>query len=106
MTFKTMNIWIYVFCTLFVYVTAATIAVFVEDLGRVFEIFAAISKTAINFIWPGLFYYVAQKRYGDHTTNEFGRKWDIATSFILIIAGVLVFSLVLSINLIDLSHGK
>lgn len=97
-----MNIWIYALSTLFVYVSAATIAIFVEELGRVFEIFAAVSKTSINFIWPGLFYLVAQKKFGDHTTNELGRKIDIVTSCILIGAGVMVFSLVLTTNLIDI----
>ena len=102
LSFRTMNIYVYIAGTLFVYCGAATIAVFVEDLGPVFEIFAAVSKTSINFIWPGLFYLVAAKRYGDHTTNHFGRKVDRAVAIILIGAGVCVFSLVLTTNLIDI----
>ena len=58
-------------------------------MGRIFEIVAAVTKTSINFIWPGMFYLIAEKITGTKKS-----LFDHITSWILIVLGVLIFLLV------------
>ena len=54
--------------TFFIFMVAVIGGLFIRDLGVIFEIMAALSKTSINFIWPGLFYLIAEHRYADKNT--------------------------------------
>ena len=59
MTFRTMNIYVYVIASTLVHIAPVVISMFASNLGVVFELIAAITKSSINFIWPGLFYLIA-----------------------------------------------
>ena len=95
-----MNLWIYIGGTLFIYLFSATLAIFIQNLGVVFEVFAAITKTSINFIWPGLFFILADNRYGGKE-KSFKRSYDRFTGVVLMCAGFSVFSLVLITTILD-----
>ena len=54
-------------------------AIIVEDVATIFDFAAAIAITAMAFIFPGMFYLMAEKKYlGSRTVNKGDHCWAIA----------------------------
>jgi hypothetical protein len=47
---------------------------FIDDLGLVFEFIASFSGSFLSFIMPGMFFIIAEKKYGSSVDAE-SRKW-------------------------------
>jgi hypothetical protein len=73
--------------------------IFVNDLGIIFELLAALTITQIGFIWPGVFFLIADKRYG--TGDLRNRYWSRFNAKIQIALGILVFILIVISNILD-----
>ena len=63
MQFKEMDPKIYYGCTALIYLICVIPGLFVTDLGIVFNLITALTLSFLNFIWPGGFYLLAEKRY-------------------------------------------
>ena len=51
--------------TFFIYLISVLGGLFISDLGIIFEFIASLSMTSINFIWPGMFYLIAENRFAN-----------------------------------------
>lgn len=63
MSFKSMKNWIYYSGTIFLYFVCLAGGLMIKDLGKVFEIIAALTMSNINFICPGFFFLLACKKF-------------------------------------------
>ena len=63
MEFTTMKNSYYYGGTLFVYLVTIVMGLSISNMGLIFEIVAALTKSSINFIWPGMFYLMAEKKF-------------------------------------------
>lgn len=63
MLFEDMNPIIYIGATTFIYLASVAGGLFITDLGKVFEIIAGLSLSFLDFIWPGIFYIFAERKY-------------------------------------------
>ena len=97
MSFKSMKKWVYLTGTLLLYTTCVLGGLFVKDLGVVFEIIAALTKTNINFICPGYFYLLACRRFYSEKEESSRLKYKII-SVGLISFGLVIFLIVASTN--------
>ena len=60
-----MNPFIYYGCTTLIYAVCVVGGILVTNLGIVFNLISALTLSFLCFIWPGIFYLFAEKRYGD-----------------------------------------
>ena len=63
MGYKTMNYTIYVVLTVSLYFLQVLGSILIDDIGIIFEIISAVSISTSAYIFPGLFYIVASKKY-------------------------------------------
>ena len=59
-----MNIYYYVIATVTYYGIQMGGAIIISDVSTIFDFASAIAITALAFIFPGLFYLMAEKKYG------------------------------------------
>lgn len=65
-----MNPVIYYSFTTLIYVICVIGGIFVSNLGIVFDLISALTLSFICFIWPGGFYLMAERRYGEIETKD------------------------------------
>jgi amino acid permease len=99
MEFRTMKNSYYYGGTIFIYIVTILMGLTISNMGLIFEIVAALTKTSINFIWPGLFYLLAEERF---VTEKDKSKKDRVISRILITLGISVFIMVFSATIYDM----
>lgn len=90
-----MNRFYYIGGTIFVYLLEILLAVFILDVGVVFQFGAALSGSSVQFIWPGYFYLHASKKYGDEETRK-GHKLTRFIAWIYVGVGLGLFVSLLS----------
>ena len=64
MAYHSMNRKYYIGGTVFIYILEMLLAIFVTDLGLVFQFGAALAGSSVQFIWPGYFFLHAERKYG------------------------------------------
>jgi hypothetical protein len=57
-------------------------AIIITDISTIFDFASAIAITAMAFIFPGLFYKLAVKKYGKGNEDKCDNCW--ATAFLII----------------------
>jgi hypothetical protein len=88
-----MNTWYYYGATLIIYILEVLLAIYISDVGIVFQISAAISGSSVQFIWPGYFFLHSEKKYGTKSDWE-ERKFVRVMAWLYLIAGIcLLFTL-------------
>lgn len=65
-----MNYVLYFVTTCVLYFTQCLGAVMIEDIGLIFEFVSAISISCIAFIFPGVFYVIAERKYASTGQRE------------------------------------
>ncbi len=89
-----MNKYLYYGGTLAIYEIAVIGGVFINDLGLVFTIAAALSGSVLCFIMPGFFYIYSEKRFVAEE-NRHERKVHIIMSWIYIVIGFIALLVLL-----------
>jgi hypothetical protein len=51
--------------TTLIYSVCVIGGLFISDLGLVFNLISAVVLSMLNFIWPGTFYLMAERRFGN-----------------------------------------
>ena len=79
--------------TIFVYALEVLLAIFINDVGVVFQFGAALAGSSVQFIWPGYFFLHAERKYGS-SIGWSDRKFTRFFAWIYVIIGIcLLFSL-------------
>lgn len=63
MQYKKMPTLNYIMVTLLIFILQITGGIFINDLGLIFEFLAAFSISSLNFIFPGAFFLLAERRF-------------------------------------------
>lgn len=74
LAYKDMKASYYYTSTLALFVTEAILAIVLEDVTTVFDLLAAIAVTCLGFLFPGIFYLFAHKRYANKKTEKGNEK--------------------------------
>jgi len=53
-----------------IYIINVGIAIILYDLGLVFELISGFTLSFLNYIWPGMFYLMAEKRFGSEEGSK------------------------------------
>lgn len=85
-----MNYVIYLATTLALYGGQIILSIIVNDIGLIFEFISAISISALAFIFPGMFYLIAEHKYATMFQKSQGKSMRIRSWF-FIIFGILCF---------------
>ena len=97
-----MNPTVYYTMTFIAYLSTILGGLMIKDLGIVFELLAGFTLSFLGFIWPGLFYLLANSRYGGRSIES---KTDIRKNKMFavghIIIGVLVFMIIVCAQFYD-----
>ena len=79
-----MNYTIYLVSTLGLYIAQIVLSIIVDDLGLIFEFISAISISALAFIFPGVFYIIAERKFGTTQQKIDGKNMRIRAWFFII----------------------
>jgi len=90
LAYKDMKTLYYVLCVLFFYGVQIGMAIIITDIAVVFDFASAIAITCLAFLFPGMFYKLAWKKYGQSKPrNSCDHAWAVA----FLIIGVCNFCL-------------
>ena len=66
-----MPVSLYYGATFTLYISLICCGLTIKDLGIVFDVVTAFGLVFLSFLWPGLFYLLAENKFGDpKTSNE------------------------------------
>lgn len=71
--YKDMNSGVYLSLSLLVYTACLFMSLAVSDLSMIFQVISAVSVSNISFICPGLFFLLAQKKFGTPLQKELSK---------------------------------
>jgi len=83
-------------------------AIYILDIGLIFEFVSAISVSALAFIFPGAFWLISMRKYGSNI-DKAEKKFDRYAAWFFVVFGVfmLLFQLVFSIiEMVEDAEGK
>jgi amino acid transporter len=100
LAYKDMKASYYYISTLALFVVEATLAILLDDVTTVFDLLAAIAVTCLGFLFPGVFYLVAHKRYSKK--SEKGNQKKCANFHVVM--GCIVFCLCMFSNIYGYIH--
>eukprot|EP00347_Sterkiella_histriomuscorum_P010970 403374242 len=83
-----MNTYYYHFGTLIIFILQVIGAAFIKDIGIIFQIGAAIAGSSCQFIIPGLFYILAETKFGAKAQRS-ERKLSICLAYLNVIVGLI-----------------
>jgi len=101
MEFRTMNPLMYYGLSILLYALCVTLSIFVTNLKTIVELLSAVAFSSLSFIWPGMFYLIAEKRYGG-TAGRDGRLIHRIHAWAEIIIGVIVMGVMLVNNIMKI----
>ena len=71
-----------------------------HDLGLIFELISAFTLSFLDFIWPGGFYLLAERKFADKASGN-SRLIHKVNAWTQIVLGVCVFLLMIAVNISD-----
>jgi amino acid permease len=89
--------------TLGMYILSIIGAIFIDEVGVIFEFVGAISSSTISFIIPGYFYIATEKLYGN---KLLGNIWTRRISFVFIVLGIIIFFLLFIGSIFNLADSN
>ena len=98
---RNMNIVLYFSLSLLLYIVCIVLSIFVTNLKIIIELLSAVAFSSLSFIWPGMFYLIAERRYGDHSGKK-GRLIHRVHAWIEIVVGILVMGVMLVNNILKI----
>ena len=104
LAYKEMNITYYYVATLFLFYFEVAGACVLNDIGLIFEFISAIAISALAFIFPGLFYLLAEGKFAtsfQKDLNKGTKRW----AWFFLISGVLAFVFFMTANILEIVSG-
>lgn len=103
MAYKQMNYCVYLSVTLLLYGSQVAAAMLVSDIGLIFEFVSAISVSCLAFIFPGVFYLVAERRFATELQKMLMRqKWMRCKAIFFVVFGLFAFTVQLIANIAEI----
>lgn len=78
--FQNMKSWVFYTATTLLYLLIVAGGMSNIELGFIFEIITAFSLSFLDFIWPGVFYIMAERSYGS-PHNRGKRKLSLVNAW-------------------------
>ena len=104
MAYKEMNYSIYFFATVSLYLGQILGAIFVSDIGLIFEFVSAIAVSNLAFIFPGMFYIMAENKFSTQFERSENKKVRCEAIFLVVI-GIIAFAVQMTSNIIGIVNG-
>jgi len=104
MAYKEMSYSIYFFATVGLYGGQIMGAIFISDIGLIFEFVSAIAVSNLAFIFPGWFYILAEGKYATTAQRAENTKVRCEAIF-LIVLGIIAFLIQMTSNIIGIVTG-
>lgn len=81
---------IYITSVIGLYVLQIIGAIYILDIGLIFEFVSAISVSALAFIFPGGFYLISLKKYGALLDEKQKSSRDKKSAWFFVIFGIIM----------------
>ena len=105
MAYKDMNYTKYIIVTVLLYGLEVTLSIFLHDIGDIFGFMSAISISCLAFIFPGLFFLLAERKFASDELKRKNKALRIE-AWCLAILGLFMFIFLMTTNIIGLVKGK
>ena len=103
--FENMKPSVYYTSTTLLYLVIVVGGLLIKDLGLIFEVITAFSVSFIAYIWPGLFYLLAERKYAPKSSAS-SRRIHRIHAYFQIALGIFVIFFLIIINILELTAEK
>lgn len=97
-----MKMGLYLFSTLSLYAAEIFLSIIVNDIGLIFEFISAIAISGLAFLFPAIFYLIAEKKFGSSLQIQQGKSMRIRAWFFIVL-GVLAFLFQMTANIAEIA---
>ena len=73
----------------------------IQDIGLIFEFVSAISVSCLAFVFPGVFYLLAEKKFAS-SFQKAENYWIRMQAYGFIVLGIIAFLIQLTSNIIEI----
>ena len=99
-----MNYCLYLFATLSLYAGQIALSIVVNDIGLIFEFISAISISALAFIFPGVFFLVAERKFATQFQKQQNRVMRVR-AWCFVALGIFAFLFQITANIAEIAQG-
>lgn len=109
LAYKEMPYFNYFLSTVILYGAELIFAIIINDIGLIFEFISALAISSIAFIFPGVFYLMAEAKFASSLTALQNKRIRMQ-AYGFVILGILAFIFQITANIVeiieDLEHAK
>ena len=91
----------YMSTTILLYIIEIIAALLIDDIGLIFEWLSAFAISCIAFIWPGVFYLLAERKYSSTAQIEQNKGWRL-TAYAFVVIGLFNFVFFMTANVLEI----